>query len=66
MRTAQPWRRLSDLSLGFTARIETLNAMESYLRSLPGHDVENVRPTLMNTINLADLLPTSRTKVFPG
>jgi type IV secretion system protein TrbE len=40
--------------------------MESYLGSLPGHDVENVRRTLMNTINLADLLPTSRTKVFPG
>jgi type IV secretion system protein VirB4 len=46
-------------ALGFTARIETLNTMEAYLGSLPGHGVENVRRPLMNTMNLADLLPTS-------
>lgn len=46
-------------ALGFAARIETLNTMEAYLGSLPGHGVENVRRPLMNTMNLADLLPTS-------
>jgi hypothetical protein len=33
--------------------------MDAYLGSLPGHGVENVRRPLMNTMNLADLLPTS-------
>jgi type IV secretion system protein TrbE len=45
--------------LGFTARIETINTMDAYLGSLPGHGVENVRRPLLNTMNLADLLPTS-------
>jgi len=45
--------------LGFAARIETLNTMDAYLGSLPGHGVENVRRPLINTMNLADLLPTS-------
>lgn len=45
--------------LGFTARIETINTLEAYLGSLPGHYVENVRRPLINTMNLADLLPTS-------
>ncbi len=33
--------------------------MDAYLGSLPGHGVENVRRPLINTMNLADLLPTS-------
>jgi len=33
--------------------------MEAYLGSLPGHGVENVRRPLLNTMNLADLLPIS-------
>lgn len=45
--------------LGFAARIESINTMEAYLGSLPGHGVENVRRPLINTMNLADLLPTS-------
>lgn len=45
--------------LGFTARIETINTMEAFLGSLPGHGVENVRRPPLNTMNLADLLPTS-------
>lgn len=45
--------------LGFAARVETINTMEAYLGSLPGHGVENVRRPLINTMNLADLLPTS-------
>lgn len=46
-------------SLGFSARIETINTIDAYLGSLPGHGVENVRRPLINTMNLADLLPTS-------
>ncbi|WP_455737795.1 TraG/VirB4 family ATPase [Achromobacter insolitus] len=33
--------------------------LDAYLGSLPGHGVENVRRPLINTMNLADLLPTS-------
>ncbi|RZL46264.1 MAG: conjugal transfer protein TrbE, partial [Variovorax sp.] len=46
-------------ALGFTARIETLNTVDAFMGSLPGHGVENVRRPLLNTLNLADLLPTS-------
>lgn len=45
--------------LGFGARIETINTLDAYLGSIPGHGVENVRRPLINTLNLADLLPTS-------
>ena len=45
--------------LGFAARIESINTMDAYLGSIPGHGVENVRRPLINTMNLADLLPTS-------
>jgi type IV secretion system protein VirB4 len=46
-------------SLGFAARVETVNTTDAFLGSLPGHGVENVRRPLMTTMNLADLLPTS-------
>lgn len=46
-------------ALGFTARIETINTLDAFFGSLPGHGVENVRRPLLNTLNLADLLPTS-------
>ena len=42
---------------GFGARIETLNATEAYLGSLPGVTYANVREPLVNTRNLADLIP---------
>lgn len=45
--------------LGFAARIETLNTLDAFLGSLPGHGVENVRRPLINTMNLADLLPSA-------
>lgn len=45
--------------LGFAARIETINTLDAFLGALPGHGVENVRRPLINTMNLADLLPTS-------
>ncbi|MFT4059281.1 MAG: conjugal transfer protein TrbE [Legionella sp.] len=46
-------------ALHFTARIETINTMDAFFGSLPGHGVENVRRPIINTMNLADLLPTS-------
>jgi type IV secretion system protein VirB4 len=47
-------------STGWPSRpIETINTLDAYLGSLPGHGVENVRRPLINTMNLADLLPTS-------
>ena len=46
-------------SLGFAARVETINALDAFLGTLPGHGVENVRRPILNTMNLADLLPTS-------
>ena len=46
-------------ALGFSARIESINTLDAFLGSLPGHGVENVRRPLLNTLNLADLLPTS-------
>jgi type IV secretory pathway VirB4 component len=42
---------------GFTARIETVNTMEAWLGSLPGHAIPNLRRPLIHTGNLADLLP---------
>ena len=44
---------------GFSARIETVNTMEAWLGTLPGHAVPNVRRPLIHTGNLADLLPLS-------
>lgn len=46
-------------SIGFSARVETINTIDAYLGSLPGHGTENVRRPLMNTLNLAHLIPTS-------
>jgi type IV secretion/conjugal transfer VirB4 family ATPase len=46
-------------AMAFTARIETINTMDAFMGSLPGHGVENVRRPLINTMNLADLIPTS-------
>ncbi|MBB3933744.1 type IV secretion system protein VirB4 [Kaistia hirudinis] len=42
---------------GFGARIETLNATDAYLGSLPGNWYANIREPLINTRNLADLIP---------
>lgn len=49
---------------GFPARIETVNALEAYLGSLPGHGWPNLRRPLLSTRNIADLLPV--TSVWPG
>ena len=42
---------------GFAARIETLNATEAFLGSVPGNWYANIREPLVNTRNLADLVP---------
>lgn len=42
---------------GFSARIETLNATEAYLGSLPGNWYANIREPLIHTRNLADMVP---------
>lgn len=49
---------------GFAARVETVNAMEAWLGSLPGHMAENVRRPLIHTLSLSDLIPSSH--VWPG
>jgi type IV secretion system protein VirB4 len=42
---------------GFGARVETLNATEAFLGSLPGAWYANIREPLINTRNLSDLIP---------
>lgn len=42
---------------GFGARIETLNATDAFVGSLPGVSYANIREPLINTRNLADLIP---------
>jgi len=49
---------------GFAARIETVNALEAWLGSLPGHTYPNVRRPLIHTLNLADMLPLA--SIWPG
>ncbi|WP_029415019.1 conjugal transfer protein TrbE [Brevundimonas bacteroides] len=44
---------------GLVARVETLNAVEAWLGSLPGEPYADVRRPLVSTLNLADLLPVS-------
>lgn len=42
---------------GFGVRIESINALEAWLGSLPGNGYANLRRPLVNTLNLADFLP---------
>jgi type IV secretion system protein VirB4 len=49
---------------GFSTRIETVNTMEAWLGTLPGHIRPNIRRPLIHTLNLADLLPLA--SVWPG
>lgn len=44
-------------TLGFGCRIETINALEAWLGTHPGNGYANLRRPLINTLNLADLLP---------
>ncbi|WP_456077610.1 VirB4 family type IV secretion/conjugal transfer ATPase, partial [Henriciella aquimarina] len=44
---------------GFTAIAETLNAVDAWLGSLPGHAYANVRQPILHTLNLAHMVPLS-------
>ncbi|SCX23022.1 Type IV secretion system protein virB4 [Agrobacterium sp. DSM 25558] len=55
-RQAESVRRLIQ-SEGFGARIESLNATEAFLGSLPGNWYANIREPLIHTRNLADMIP---------
>jgi type IV secretion system protein TrbE len=51
-------------NLGFSCRIEDVNAVEAWRGSLPGDGYSNVRRVLLHTLNLADMLPI--TSVWAG
>lgn len=44
---------------GFVTIPETLNAVEAWLSSIPGHAYANVRQPIVSTLNLAHMLPVS-------
>ncbi len=46
-------------SRDFTAMAETVNAVEAWLGSLPGHVYANVRQPPLSTLNLAHMVPLS-------
>ncbi|NTB05924.1 transporter [Agrobacterium tumefaciens] len=51
-------------NLGFPVRDEDVNAVETFLGTLPGHGFENVRRQILHSLNLAHLMPTTAT--WPG
>ena len=51
-------------NLGFVTREETINAVEAYLGSIPGHTFENVRRPLLSSLSLVDMAPT--TSIWAG
>jgi type IV secretion system protein TrbE len=52
--------------LGFTAKRESVNAVEAWLSGLPGHIYANVRQPLVHTLNLAHLVPLSSVWAGPS
>jgi len=52
--------------LGFTTIRESVNAVEAWLSSLPGHVYANVRQPLIHTLNLAHLMPLSSVWAGPA
>lgn len=52
--------------LGFATMRETINAVEAWLSSLPGHVYANVRQPLVHTLNLAHLMPLSSVWAGPA
>src|SRR6202167_2664083 len=51
-------------NLGFSCRIEDVNAVEAWRGALPGDGYCNVRRVLLHTLNLADMMPI--TSVWAG
>ncbi|MBW4331117.1 conjugal transfer protein TrbE [Stakelama sp. CBK3Z-3] len=52
--------------LGFTLIRESVNALEAWLSSLPGHVYANVRQPLVHTLNLAHMMPLSSVWAGPA
>jgi len=52
--------------LGFTCIRESVNAVEAWLSSLPGHVYANVRQPIVHTLNLAHLMPLSSVWAGPA
>ncbi|AUL45928.1 conjugal transfer protein TrbE [Bordetella trematum] len=55
-------RRLVERAIqgrGFVTMPETLNSVDAWLSSLPGHCYANVRQYLVSTLNLAHMMPVS-------
>jgi type IV secretion system protein TrbE len=50
----------------FTCIAETVNAIEAWLGSLPGHVYANVRQPPVSTLNLAHMMPLSAVWAGPG
>lgn len=44
---------------GYSARVETYNAFEAFVSTLPGHRLENRRRAIVSNRNFADLIPVS-------
>jgi len=51
---------------GFTVIRESVNAVEAWLGSLPGHVYANVRQPIVHTLNLAHLMPLSSVWAGPA
>ncbi len=45
--------------VGCSAHLETMNNLEAFLGSLPGHGQENIRKPLITSLNFADIVPLS-------
>jgi type IV secretion system protein VirB4 len=51
--------RRSVSQLGFNSRIETVNTMQTYLGSLPGDGIRNMRRNMVHSLHLSALIPQS-------
>ncbi len=50
----------------FTSMVETVNAVEAWLGSLPGHPYANVRQPPVSTLNIAHMIPLSAVWAGPA
>ena len=50
--------------MGFVCKVEDVNAVESWLGSLPGHAYADLRRPLVSSLNLCDMIPMSA--IWPG
>ncbi len=49
---------------GYVAFLETVNSVEAFLGSLPGHLYENIRRPILHSLNFADFAP--KTEIWAG